>query len=233
MKAAAPPPLDSVLLWVTRTIERDYIERAVFPVLREGNAQTVRSTGSEHHVTLLEAWAVLEDAIGRYGNAGRTTRNAFRSHRDALIEAIKEAEERPAIFAATSATCVSGTGDCWSVWVGSKDALQTHGIRVRGDIWPYDDGGKKWKTGTNKRGYVTQITRCSPVWPGLYRAAIRVPYEVTPADFATADDPSLIEPSPLTRAFAGVDELGEVRVLHMRRLPAGWRLVLGGREASS
>ena len=78
--ACPAPPLDTVLLWLTTTVERDFEERGAFPNLRYASARAFRSATTLHYLTADDAEAVLEDAIARKQSVRRGMRNAFSAH---------------------------------------------------------------------------------------------------------------------------------------------------------
>lgn len=175
--AGTAPPLDTVLLWLTTTVERDFEERGAFPRLRHAQARAFRAAATLHYLTADEADAVLEDAIAREQSVRRGTRNAYSAHIKGVQAAMKEAAERPAVFASQDAVCAYKSEHA-ERWRGTKDQLKAHGIGLNGP-WPHEPGGKElWAQARDSQGYKTSITRFSTVWPGLYEARITIPYEV-------------------------------------------------------
>ncbi|MDP3612070.1 MAG: hypothetical protein Q8R98_09480, partial [Rubrivivax sp.] len=175
--AGTAPPLDTVLLWLTTTVERDFEERGAFPRMRHAHAQAYRGAATLHYLSADEADAVIEDAMAREKSVRRGTRNAYSAHIKSVQAAMKEAVERPAVFASPSAVCAYKS-DHAERWRGTKDQLKAHGIRLDGP-WPHEPGGKeRWAQARDSQGYKTSITRFSTVWPGLYEAYITIPYEV-------------------------------------------------------
>jgi hypothetical protein len=175
--ASGVPPLDTVLLWLTTTVERDFGERGAFPRLRNARAQACSGAATLHYLSADEASAVLDDAIAREKSVRRGTRNAYAAHIKNVQAAMTEAAERPAVFAAPAAACVYKSEHA-ERWRGTKDQLKAHGIRLDG-LWPHEPGGKRRAApGRDSRGYKASITRFSTVWPGLYEAYITIPYEV-------------------------------------------------------
>jgi hypothetical protein len=171
------PTLDTVLLTVTTTVERDLDARGAFPELRALSAQTLRGSSALHFATLNHAETVLADALRREPQVSKSLKLAYRAHIKSLQAAIAEAMDRPSIFAATEAVCMQ-RWDSRERWRGTKQQLLDHGIQLAGP-WPHEPGGTtRWAKGKDARGYVTSITRHSPIWPGLYEAAISIPYEV-------------------------------------------------------
>lgn len=171
------PPLDTVLLWLTMTVERDFAERGVFPELRYTSAKANRASSSLHYLTEEQAQAVLTDALHRVQQVRKGLKIAYNGHVNALQTAIAEAVERPSIFAAPAAVCVR-QDEIRHVWRGTKQQLQAQGIQRDGP-WPGEPGGKDHRCGaTDARGYKTGVTRYSTMWPGLFVASIEMPYEV-------------------------------------------------------
>ncbi len=175
--AGTAPPLDTVLLWLTTTVERDFEERGAFPRLRHGLAKAFRGAATLYYLSADEADAVLEDAIAREKSVRRGARYAYATHIKSVQAAIAEAAERPAVFASPAAVCAYKYEHA-ERWRGTKDQIKAHGIRLDGP-WPHEPGGKeRWAQARDSRGYKTSITRFSSVWPGLYQAYITIPYEV-------------------------------------------------------
>jgi len=171
------PPLDTVLLWLTMTVERDFVERGVFPSLRYTSAKGNRASSSLHYLTEEQAQALLADALHRVKQVRKGLKTAYNGHVNALQAAMAEAVERPSVFAAPSAVCLRQDG-MWHVWRGTKQQLQTQGIQRDGP-WPGEPGGKDHRCGaTDARGYKTSVKRYSTMWPGLFVATISVPYAV-------------------------------------------------------
>jgi len=161
-----------VLVWVTYAIEQDFETRRAFPKLRHASARAHRGAAVLHGLTAAEAGSVLEDAIVRVRSVRQQTRNAYRAHIKSVRAAIQEAAERPAVFASPAAVSVRE-----SCWRGTKEQLKAHGIHLDGP-WPHEPGGKRWAQAKDSRGYKTNITHFSAIWPGLYLAKIEIPYEV-------------------------------------------------------
>jgi len=177
--ADAAPPLDTVLLWLTATVERDFEQRSAFPQLRGANAKAVRAAATLYYLTADEADAVLEDAAARGQSVRCGMSNAYNAHSKSVQAAMKEACERPAAFASPSAACTFKF-DYAERWRGTKDQITAHGIQLAGP-WPQEPGGKRWAQARDSRGYKTSITRFSTIWPGLYEAFISIPYQVREA----------------------------------------------------
>ncbi len=175
--ASSAPPLDTVLLWLTTTVERDFDERGAFPRLRHAHAQAYRGAATLHYLSADEASAVLEDAMAREKSVRRGTRNAYAAHIKSVQAAMTEAAERPAVVASPAAVCAYKSEHA-ERWRGTKDQLKAHGIRLDGP-WPHEPGGKeRWAQARDSQGYKSSITRFSTIWPDLYEAYITIPYEV-------------------------------------------------------
>lgn len=171
------PPLDTVLLWLTTTVERDFQERGAFPRLRYSQARAFRGVATLHYLSTDEADSVLEDALAREQSVRRGMRNAYAAHIKSIQAAMKEAAERPAVFASPKAACTY-KAEHSERWIGTKDQLEAHGIQLAGP-WPCEPGGKaRWAKARDSHGYKASITRFSSIWPGLYEAYISVPYAV-------------------------------------------------------
>jgi hypothetical protein len=176
-RADAAPPLDTVLLWLTTTVERDFDERGAFPRLRHAHAKAYRGAATLHYLTADEAEKVLEDATVREQSVRRGTRNAYAAHIKSIQAAMKEAAERPSVFASLEPVSTYKSEHA-ERWRGTKEQLKAHGIQLGGP-WPNEPGGKeRWAQARDSRGYKTSITRVSTIWPGLYEAYITMPREV-------------------------------------------------------
>jgi hypothetical protein len=172
----ARPDLDAVLVWVTATVENDYIDRSVFPAIRRAKAFSRLSASAVFCLTQPEAEALLEDAQARYACTRRSVKNAFGQFAQAVGKAIEEAKGRRAIFEATEPVC-DYKSDYSEDWHGSKEQLLAMGIRLAGP-WPGEPGGKeRWVKATDSRGYHASISRYCTIWD-LYKARIEIPQEV-------------------------------------------------------
>lgn len=183
------PPLDTVLLWLTMTVERDFAERGVFPELRYTSAKGNSGSSSLHYLTEEQAHAVLVDALRRVQQVRKGLKTAYNAHVNALHTAIAEAVERPSIFAAPAAVCLRRDG-MWEVWQGTKQQLHAQGIQRDGP-WPGEPGGKDHRCGaTDNRGYKVNVKRYSSIWPGVFVVSIEIPYEVRKREYdrSTSDE---------------------------------------------
>lgn len=186
--AGEAPPLETVLLWLTSTVERDYISRRVFPSQRYDQAKAYRASATLHYLTPEQAKAMLADALNREPEVSKGLKKAFRGHIKSLQSGLAEAAERPAVFSATAPTCIRQICG-YEVWRGTKQQLLSHGIRRNDDLpWPGEPGGKERSCGArDSRGYKVSIKRHSAVWPGIFEAAIAIPYEVQQREHTQAE----------------------------------------------
>lgn len=169
------PDLDAVLVWVTATVENDYIDRSVFPAIRRAKAFSRLSASAVFCLTFGDAEELLEDAQARYACTRRAGKNAFGQFAKAVSAAIEEARGRRAIFEAKEPVC-DYKSEYSEDWHGSKEQLLAMGICLAGP-WPGEPGGKeRWAKATERRGYGVSISRYSTIW-GLYRARIDIPQE--------------------------------------------------------
>lgn len=171
------PDLDSVVLWLTLTIERDYIERGVFRAYRAETAAASRANATLHYLTRDQAQALLDDAEARRLDTYKSLKVAFNAHAANLRSALDEAKGRRAKFEATEPVCTYRSE--WSEnWRGTKEQLKSIGVALEGP-YPGEQGGKeRWAQTRDQRGYKVRITRASTTWPGLFLADIEVPEEV-------------------------------------------------------
>lgn len=168
------PPLDTVFLWLTFTIKRDYEERGVFETLRNSPAQAYRGASALYFVSLGCAEEILDDAITREGSASRGVKLAYSAFLKCIREALDEARARPAILTGFEAACLSrGGGD--EKWVGTKEQLRAIGVVLDGP-WPGEPGGNaRWAAGSGRNGYQARIKRYSPHWPGHFSVDLEAP----------------------------------------------------------
>lgn len=217
--AGTVPPLDTVLLWLTNTVERDFEQRGAFPRLRYAHARVSRGPATLHYLDAAEAEAVLEDSIARERSVMGGTRNAYRAHIKSVQAAMKEATERPAVFSSPEAVCVFKYEhrECWR---GTKDQLKAHGFQLDGP-WPHEPGGKKrWAQARHSQGYKTSVTRFSTVWPGLYEAHITIPYEVWGAKHNEKPKPNDVDLAKrnLASMLTSADDFRALLVDSLRRM---------------
>ena len=176
-----PPSLDTVLIFLTRTVEQHYAELSVFPKLRQPLAQGRSGNSSIFYVTRAEADEVLAHAIKLRSIPNATPGASYSAHVRNLQAQIEEAEKRPAIFAAAKPK------ERWrshfsESWEGTKAQLVGLGLpadtpfpvraaagdRRRGPRPSYRDG----------RGYPVRIRPASAIWPDWFRLDIKIPREV-------------------------------------------------------
>lgn len=175
--ASAAPPLDTVLLWLTTTVERDFEGRNAFPKLRHAQAKAFRGAATLHYLTADEANSTLEDAVAREQSVRRSTRSAYTAHIKNIQAAVKEAAERSGVFASADPVCLYKHKHA-ERWRGTKAQIRAMGIQLDGP-WPREPGGKeRWAKARDSRGYPTSITRSSTVWPGLFEAYVSVPFQI-------------------------------------------------------
>lgn len=175
--STAVPDLDAVVLWLTLTIERDYIERGVFRAFRTETASASRANATLHYLTQAEAQALLDDAEVRRLDVYKSLKVAFNAHASNLRAALEEAQKRRAKWEAAEPVCTYRSE--WSEnWRGTKEQLRSLGIALDGP-YPGEQGGKeRWAQTRDRRGYKVRITRASTTWPGLFLADIEVPKDV-------------------------------------------------------
>ena len=171
--------LDSVVLWLTPTIERDYIERGVFRAYRAETAAGSRANATLHFLTHDEAQALLDDAEVRRLETHKSLKAAFNAHAANLRMAIDEASTRRASLEATEPVC-KYSSEMFERWRGSKEQLRSLGIWCD-TPYPGEAGGKRWMQARDRRGYKVRITRASTIWAGLFDADIELPAEVREA----------------------------------------------------
>lgn len=177
---ALEPPLNTVLLWLSTAVERDYSRRAVFPRLRLSKAHASRGALFLYYVTRGEAAMLLQDASTRYQAERGSLKNAYGMHVARTKEAMLEAANRPATLGAPLPVCVWQCSDR-EVWRGTKQQLMACGITLPG-AWPREPGGSERVASTvDARGYRTRITRHSAMWSGIFEARIEIGRQGTAA----------------------------------------------------
>lgn len=186
-----PPPVDTVLFWLSRRVEQDFVRRGVFPNLRYGNAKGFQGGATLHYLSPSEAAIVLADAVERHEPSNGANalngydRRSFTDHIAMLRSAMEEAEQRRLEFQATELVCRRRDDDR-ECWTGTKEQLGALGIHLDGP-WPREPGGKRrWAKTRDGRGYTTHITVCSTMWPGRFEARIEIPYDVQTRKAASA-----------------------------------------------
>ncbi|MDI1339362.1 hypothetical protein [Polaromonas sp.] len=172
---AKTPKLNTVLVWVTFTIERDYIERGAFPALRSQNAVIQHGSSSLHYMSAKSVAPILADARSRAAETSRGLRNSYNAFHRSLDHALKEAEERPALFHAPAAVCTYKHEGYSERWRGTKQQLKEMGIVLDGP-WPNEEGGKeRWAKAKDSKGRDSFITAYSKTWGGLFEVRIEIP----------------------------------------------------------
>lgn len=200
--AASALPLNTVTLWVTNTIERDYRARDVFPAIRLEASPDLRPSTSLHLITAAKAEELLEDARARVAEVRKGLRTAYVAHVRACDAAIKDAADRFADFSKGVAQRVTGATKRGELWRGSKQQLIDLGIVLNGP-WPGEPGGcTRWARAVDWRGYKAGIAPYSSLWPGLYEVRIEVP-RARPAD----DSSKTIEPAKAEKARRTLEEM--------------------------
>lgn len=236
---ASAPPLDTVLLWVTTTIEQDYEQRGAFPALRHAHAKDFHGGATLHYLSADEANRVLEDANARMASARGGTMTAYRAHIKSLELAIKEAAERPVIFGSCAAFCAH-KDDRGERWLGTKVQFEGLGIRLAGP-WPREPGGNaRWAPTTDSRGYKVSITRLSAVFPGLFMANIVLPADERGPGAGQADlsgqydqfardarRAMVDEPRPTGRSLAHAEVI-DFQAARRDVRPGHWARIVGG-----
>lgn len=218
--APATVPLDTVLLWISWTVQRDLESRAVFPALRHASAVAHRSSMALHHLEPAQAEAFLADVLARLEQVSRSLKSAYGSLLRGLRTAMEEAAQRVAVVAGNAAAKLPSRG--WvERWLGTKQQLLAHGFKLSGP-WPYEPGSKeRGAAAKDARGLSVTITRHSPLWPDLYEAFLVVP----PPD-RRRDSPS--KPEDVRRAEwelstmpKSADEFRSTVVDSLRRMVSG------------
>lgn len=171
----APPPLDTVLLWLTMTVERDYIARDAFPRLRISNVRGYRGSSGLHYLTPDEASAVLADALDRRQGVAGPMKKGYTELIRGLQQEIAEAEERPALYKGVGPAKCTFKCEYSEGWRGTKGQLVAHGIQLDGPWEPEGDGRERRREGKDSRGYIVTIYRVRSIWSGLYEASISLP----------------------------------------------------------
>ena len=174
---AKSPPLDTVLVPLTKAVERDLEQRGALPELRRAKAESVQGAASLHYLTPDQARAVLDDAEARARQVRGGLLGAYLKHAKNIRAAMEEAARRPAAFAAAGPTNIAKEGVPGERWRGTKAQLATLGIQLDGP-WPHEPGGAtRWAPASDARGRKVCITRPSGIWPDLFEAFISATFE--------------------------------------------------------
>lgn len=179
-----PPPLDSVLVWISHTIEQDHEARGVFPGLRMSSACAQRGALALHIVPPAEAGVLLDDARARYKAVRAGLRTAYGALIRSVTSAVDESQERSAVAKDGAALVSSWRG---KGWLGTTDGLQRAGIVLSGS-WPEPGSHGRWRgLGMDGDARRVRVYRYDQLWPQLFFAYV-LPAPLPPADMAVSDD---------------------------------------------
>lgn len=167
------PSLDTVVMQLTPTIERDYCARGVFPQLRAGTAFKLAGSASVHLLSQDDAKEVLTDAEAVYSGATAGRKSAYHSHVCNVRAALRAASERTALLARTEATLIYRSNFS-ERWLGTQQQLQS--VVGAGQRFPAGNGMRR---GTDLLGRNVSISRACPVWP-LFEIAVSLPRKPAP-----------------------------------------------------
>lgn len=179
----ARPP-DSVRVWVSSTIEADFIARSAFPQLRHGNHDEMRSGFALHWCDPATATKVLSDATARRQEVSGPLRSAYGAFIRNSQREIEEAKGRPSWLAGSEPKPLPGYRGTRLHCTRSQLCLMgmPDGVKLPGD----EGGPAKKSTFINARGQTIGITRAEFAWPGTFVARIGLSEEQEKAD-AMAD----------------------------------------------
>jgi hypothetical protein len=170
------PGLDDVIVWLTFTVERDYVQRAVFPNLRREMAVAERAGAYLFYLTTRESTALLKDAESRREHSTGPVRHAFSNLTKRLDGARNDAKGRKNFLQSSQPVC-EYKSEYSERWVGTKQQLAAIGIHLDGP-WPGEPGGnRRWVKVYDPRGYPTSLSKRCGTW-GIYKAYIDVPHTV-------------------------------------------------------
>ncbi len=218
---ALAPATDSVVLWLTPTVEQDFQDRDVFPEFRSARAVATRNASgwALHFLTSTQAALVLADATKRVLEVPGGLMNAYHGHERRLRAAMKEAVERQVLFSAPVPTPRHRRNEPSERWLGTKAQLKGLGIKV----FPGEAGAKPRKLRTvDRRGYWTSVCASALLWPGLFEVEIGLPMAATspvPAQQSNSPDLSRLPESAdalRTRLLAGLSSIGDLAVRAMQ-----------------
>lgn len=171
-KTGHPRPPDSVRVWVSSTIEADFIARSAFPQLRHGNHDEMRSGFALHWCDPTTAAEVLSDATARRQVVAGPLRSAYGAFIRNSQREIEEAKSRPIWLAGSEPKPLRGYGGTTRL-LCTRSQLCLMGM-PGGIKLPGDKGGPAKKaTFTDARGQTVSITRAEFAWPGTYVAFVR------------------------------------------------------------
>jgi len=202
-----PPPLDTVLLWLTPTVEEDYEERSVFPSCRNSSAVAWRVGGAMlHFLRIDEAEALLRDAVERRETACGGVKVAYNYHVDNLREGIEAAQGRPARFTAPRPVLV------WNRWCGTREQIQAElGIPENAD---FPGPGRRWTLSKDRLGSPVRIARDEGIWPNQYSARVSDSVERSSAPASKdAGEPAAVP----QRVMEEKEQLAKLRALPATR----------------
>lgn len=175
--AGEPPSLDAVELWLTATVERDYIARSVFTGVRAMAAAASRANATLHYLTKHQAQELLDDAQSRIRVVSKGLKVAFGAHAENLLRGLAQAAERRALSEASSPACTYRS-EMSEHWRGSKEQLRAIGIALEGP-YPGEPGGNpRCVYDRDARGWRVRISRASRTWADVFDVHIEVPNEV-------------------------------------------------------
>lgn len=175
MKAALKCfPLDTVILWVTPTVERDYIARNAFPALRNAAAVELRSGGARHMLTLAEAADVHADADAQYKKTRHGVKLAYGRLERGLVQEIQSAQERVAQAALERATQLWGHthGEAWR---GSRRQLAASGFVMEEALPGEGEAVSRRARARDHRGFAAMVS--ATPWEGVFVATVTFPKE--------------------------------------------------------
>lgn len=214
--------LDAAVVWLTRTVERDYAQRSVFPLIRSDFADLEGANGTAYYLTQGYAEALLEDAQARVESTSKGLRNAYSAFVRGLKYALEQAQERSSTFEAEQPICTSET-EMWEDWRGTKAQLQAMGIVCQGP-WPGEPDAKRTRRGVDSRGYPTNIQRFSKIWCGLFEAHICLPWQEAKSSAAQESRDKVADRALLNLKHMpkSIDEFRRNVVGHARTIMSLW-----------
>ncbi|MDP9126098.1 MAG: hypothetical protein M3N82_16145 [Pseudomonadota bacterium] len=196
---ALSPALDSVELWLTPTVEQDFEQRGAFPELRKAHAAAVRSASGWglHFLVCGQAELVLADCVRRITEVAGGVMNSYHGHERRLRQAMKEAQEREALFRAAAPRRVDAFGD-QERWVGTSEQFRAMGVTT----FPGDgiSGARSKLRTVDSRGYSARVCRNSSLWPGLFEVTITLP-KAARTKPASQPSPDLVGLAPTQVVF--------------------------------
>jgi hypothetical protein len=194
------PPLDSVEIWLTPSIDQDLEQRGVFPELRRTRASAVRAASGWclHFIAINQAELVLADCIQRVTEVPGGLLNAYHGHERRLQATIKDAKERQALFRASAPRRVRAYDDR-ECWIGTSAQFKTMGIvTVPGES--ATDTRTKLHT-KDSRGFRARVCGSSHLWAGLFEVTITLPRAEREKPASVERAPSLANLAPTPHAY--------------------------------